>query len=786
MLKSNFKIAIRSLINNKAYSLINIAGLSMTLVSAIFISVYLENEFGYDKHHKKREFIYRLSIRFQQGDQEDRFDITAHGLGDLLKSQFPEIEHFTRFYPVDGNVTLQKNGNLELFKEDNFYFADQTVFEVFTHPMLLGDPKTALSEYQSIVLSESLARKYFGKSIQAFGATIHINDESYQITGIMKDPPKNAHLYFDALLSTPPKHEDWPVMGFDAYTYLLFRKDYNPDIFQGKLAKFDNKVFLPLLKEEFGDDDFKVAHSLDPLVDTHFLTEIQTDLAVSPKSNAYIFAVVGILLLFITSLNSINLSLSNVLQKNRDVGIRKVVGASKTQILLPFASEAIVIGILSLIIALTIQQLLTDSFYQIIGKQISISFFKNSALLLVIIGILTLNIIFSVVPKYFIVLSNATLLLRKQADLGDQQVIRNGIMMIQLCLSLLVITGAMVAYQQFTYMKSIDLGFDKEQVMVINLPGIQESKEKAVLLKDALLKYPEIKAVSLGHIPMEAQMVNTYTKYGEKNVNLIKGLYGDEDYLKLLGLELIKGKNFSGNDSPKNQQKQIIINQSFAKMLGWEDPIGKKIDYGWTASIVGVVKDYHFRSLHHEIEPLMIEFNRKWPWHILIRKNNHDVMVIQSEWSKVYPDKPFAYRFLDEDLSEQYSQEASLNKLLWYFSLLVILLTCSGLYGISFYTIVRRTKEIGIRKILGATLNDLIYLLSRDFVKVVLMAFMIAIPIGVLITRSWIERYAYRIELEWYLYGIPTIMLLLIAAITMSFHTLKTARANPVEALRYE
>jgi putative ABC transport system permease protein len=796
MLKNYFKIAWRNLLKHKLFSSINIGGLSIGLAAFWMITLFISDELSFDRFHEKSERIFRVvhSGRWEGGS----FDLvpTSAPYASHLKNEYPEIEKAVRINAEGGGVIGYEN---KLLNTQDVIFADSNFFQVFTHHFIIGDPGSALSKPKSIVVCKSLAEKIFGSVEAALDKTIIFDKtEENIVTGVIEDVPKNSHLQFSAIRSLNPNFSGgWQE--FNVVTYLLLKEKANYKNLQAKFPSF----FQKYIKKEMGNLDYTLY--LQPLTSIHLHSNLAYELGKNGDiKDVYVFVAVALIILIVAAINYMNLSTARALVRIQEVGVRKVIGSGRGELATMFITESILITILAGGMALMLIHLSLPYFHEISGKNLSLfQFGYGPTLLLFALFSLVLGGITGFYPAVFLTQFSTVNALKKQlGSLTGSTIFRKALVAFQFVISIVMISSVCVIYQQITFTNNKDLGFNKEQVFTFHLE--QGNARKSVkALKEKLLTSPEIKGVAIASNPIGNNNLGGGGVFLENKgtfsdqTTLVQRILVDPDYLNTLQIELKKGRNFS-YDFPGEINKAALVNEALVKKAGWKDPVGKRIRFyydneGHTAeaTVIGVVKDFHVYSLQHKIEPLFIQIPLDDEMdNIYVRVNPGNsrkaLKYTESVMKSFDPSAPFEAHFLNENFAKQYDGEIKQGQVLLVFTILSIVIACLGLFGLATYNIQQRTKEIGIRKILGASVGTIVTLLSKDYLQLIVIAAAIALPVAWIGMQKWLENFAYRIEIQWWVFVLAGLVSILIALITLCFQAIKAGISNPVKSLRNE
>ncbi|MGN6266174.1 MAG: ABC transporter permease [Ginsengibacter sp.] len=810
MFKNYFKTAFRNLLKNKGFSAINIFGLACGLATCLLIILYVADELNYDHYNKKFSQIYRINADITFGGHHFDLAQTPDPMGAALKKNFPEVKQYVRFRDHGGFLVKKENQNV---KEDRVIFTDSTLFDVFTLPMIAGNPHTALVHPNSVVITKTIAEKYFPKTslTNIVGKTLTINDTSlYQITGVIKDVPRQSHFHYDFFLPmygklAPYEINQWTSNNFN--TYIVLDKQANPEKTASRLDDFVMKYVEPvfqslnLTKEEFLKQGNHLHYTLMPLSKIHLYSHKNGELEANGNIQyVYIFSVIAFFILMIACVNFMNLSTARSAGRAREVGVRKVLGSLRKNLITQFLTESLLISLISMILAVAIALVLLPYFNMLSGKELTTQAFFSSWLvpslifLTIIVGLLA-----GIYPAFFLSSFKPVAVLKGKVATGFKTGwLRSGLVIFQFAISIFLIIGTLVIYSQLNYIHNKNIGYNRDQVLIIK--NINALGNEATVFKNEVLNLSGVQNATMsGYLPTSGWRSDSPlfpTATGDTKTAISTQIWRvDENYIPTLGMKMAEGRNFS-KDFPTDSLG-IIINESFAKIAGLHDAINKPLYYLDNLSkdsvtkyhIIGVVKDFNFNSLHDPVTPLVFVLSPQ-NGNMAFRVNTTDITKliasIQNIYQKVAPGQPFQYSFMDADFNKTYQAEQKMGGLSITFSILAILIACLGLFGLVTYASMQRTKEIGIRKILGASVTDVTTMLSKDFLKLVLIAALIAFPIGWWVLNKWLQNFAYRIEVSWWIFVIAGAIAFLIAIITIGFQAIKAAVANPVNSLRSE
>ena len=788
MLRNYIKTAFRNFTRNKVYSFINIFGLAVGVALFIIISLFIHSEFSYDRFNEKINNIYRLD----KGD----WGILGTAYGPDVKRNFPEVKEFARFSVHNiANPLITVGENEREMRIQDFLFADTHVFDVFTFDFLRGNPQTALKEPYSVVLTESMAAKLFGNG-NAVGETIMLEKEHpFKVTGIIKDV-KRFHLNVNAIaefstLAKLYKSKDFlnSYGSWNYPTYLLLKDGVNIPEFEEKL----NDHFEAVYQREFntsGELDFH----LTALEDIYFDTDIKYEIGVKHGNIRfiYIFIAIALFILLIASINFINLTTAKASIRAKEVGLRKVVGGAKRQLVTQFLSESLLISLFAFLLALGFTELLLPRFNELLQGEIYNHYYQEPFFWMIYIaGILLVGLLSGLYPAFYLTAFDPVSVMKERQTRGrGGSRFRRVLTVFQFFISVILIIGTVTIYRQIHYMKNKDLGFNKEHQVYFNITG--EIEDQKAAFKEELQQNPNILNVSYTSKPAgQISWQESWEINGETRQFTYQP--ADPDYVDVMDLELAEGKNFSWERSSQKDRRAVLLNETAVNFFGIENPVGKVINTGspyWDeVMILGVLKDFHYNSLHKEIAPLVIAWDERTSTaNLRITGNDIESAInhMRSIWNQFVPGYPFEYHFLDQMLDRQYKDDERFGSLFSWFAFFAILIACLGLYGLSLFATQRRTKEIGIRKANGAGVNSIVTLFLKDFTLNVLVANLIAWPAAYFFMTQWLNNFPYRTEFEYWIFGLALVLSLLIAVFTVSWQTLRAANTNPAWILRDE
>ena len=807
MLKNYFKIAWRNLMRNKGFSAINIFGLAIGVACCLLIMLYVNDELNFDRFNENASRIYRLNTDIKFGGSEKFCAQTPDILGPTLKKDYPQVENYVRFYD-GGAFLIKKSGTLNNIREEKILYADSSVFEIFTFPLVSGNPQLALTEPNTIVISESAAKRHFANQ-NPIGQTLNLdNKKDFKVTAVMKDIPENAHFRADFFISMKSLEFKWgDFLANNHYTYLLLKKDADPKAFDTYFNQVIQKYVSPQLVKSMGAtiDDFTKSgsyyrFSMMPLTDIHLKSKRIYELGVNGDIQyVYIFSIVALFVLAIACINFMNLSTARSSKRGKEVGIRKVLGSARNQLVVQFFSECVLLCFFAVAAALVLVFLLLPFFNNISGKLLHLSnLLTLKFLILLILLPFIVGLLAGSYPAIFLSSFQPIKVLKGKLNLKGGS-LRNGLVIFQFATSIILIAFTVIIFQQINFIQHKNLGYNKEQVIIIN--DAYALDKQARYFTDEVKKIKGVENGTLsGYLPTPSNREES-PMWVEGATDQSKGVMTgkwdvDYDYFKTFGMEMASGRNFSkefGTDSTA-----VIINETAAKLFGFKDPLNKTIlslaennsNKTIKYKVIGVVKDFHFESLRSNIAPLCLFLNLS-RGNVSFKLNaqanlSHIISLIELKWKEVAPGEPFTYTFMDDSFNNVYKTENRIGKISLAFSLLTILVACLGLFGLITFIAEQRTKEIGIRKVLGASVSSITAMLSKDFIKLVVVAIIIASPIAWWAMSLWLQGFAYRVNIGLWVFMAAGFLAILIALITVSFQAIKAAVANPVTSLRNE
>ncbi len=788
MFKNYLTVALRNLKRNPGYSLINIVGLAVGVACCLLLSLYVRDELSFDRYHEHADDIYRVNLYEETFGGE--LGLTPTIVAPLFLREFPEVEAATRLDAHGGVVRVGE----QVFDNNAFYFADSTFFEVFTHPLLHGDPETALNRPNTVVLTETTARKYFGEENPVGQTIVRNNDQEFEVTGVMADVPLHSHYHFDFLASFASRTywastETWGSANF--FTYVRLGKGASATALTQKIDALVARL------EAAGDEPRNLV--LQPLTDIHLRTDVAYDLdPTGDATSVYGFATVALLILLIACINYMNLATARSAQRAKEVGLRKALGAYKAQLVGQFYSESVLLTLAALVLAVGLFALGLPWFNALSGKALTFSALLHPTLMLLLVALfVVVSLATGSYPAFYLSRFEPVRVLRGRIHAGRGTAwLRQGLVVLQFGISAVLIIGAFVVMNQLRFISDQHLGFDMEHLVVLPLNDPILGEQYPAMVEMFKQSPSVIAAAAVNQIPGELGWTSGFQAEGmSKEEELyVKGMPVDAGIVDGLGLSVLAGSAFPEHPpAPDSGAYQYILNEAMLNRLGWEaeDAIGRRVAVDVNSGeVVGVVNNFHFRSLHETIEPLAIWYEPRWANHLIVRLapgNTRAAMThLETVWGQFAAHRPFTYRFLDDVYNRLYRSEQQLGQVLSAFVVLALLVACLGLFGLASFTAEKRTREIGVRKVLGASIPSIIALLSKDFVKLVGIAFLVGLPVAYFLMQRWLDDYAYRIELGASVFVLAGVLALGIALMTVSYQALKAALADPVKSLRYE
>ncbi|MVM35700.1 FtsX-like permease family protein [Spirosoma sp. HMF4905] len=796
MFLNYIKIAWRNLSRNKTYSLLTLLGLASGMTCAMLLALYVYDELTFDRYHTNAANIYRLNTHVKWGDNELNMGVGSAPMGPTLRQEFPEIRNVVRIIP--SHNMLFRVGEKALYAKD-FIYADSTLFSFFDYSFIDGNPRTALLQPNNIILTQKMALALFSRTNGLVGKVIKVkNEHPLTVSGIIQDPPANHHLSFEAILPYVNRQlnevnlDKWDSFGTSIYVLLQSKSD---------VSRLDRKMpafYKKYIARAIGDDTGKgVTFDImfQPLTDMHLhSSHLLGEEKGSNIAYVYTFTAIGLFILAIALVNYVNLATARSMKRAREIGVRKAIGSLRTQLIGQFLTESTLLSLLALVISLLLTQGLLPLFNDIAAKTLHIDLWNVQTMGVLLGFCLLMGLLSGLYPAFLLSHFKPVAVLKGSfANSGRGILLRQSLVVFQFTVSIVMMVGTFVVYQQLQYMRHTQLGFNQEQVLVLPLqaPAIQKT---AKVLKDKLLQNPIIKGVSLtnGSVGGDINDKSTFSFYaGGKEQSISTEYFSvDQDFVNVLQIGLKEGHNFSTqlvNDSTD----AVLVNEAMLKRLGWKNRTAGLVELDTKRiPIAGVIRDFHMRSLRNKIEPLVLVLHQARGDKLLVRMAPQNVpgalAYIRSIYERVNPNQPFEYTFLDQTFAQQYRADERKGNLFLGFSGMAIFIACLGLFGLATFTAEQRRKEIGVRKVLGASVTSLVALLSKDFLKLVFIALVLGTPLAYVAMKRWLADFAYQVEIEWWLFALTGLLAVGIALFTVSFQSIRAALVNPVKSLRSE
>jgi putative ABC transport system permease protein len=814
MLRNYLKIALRSLFKQRIYSIINVLGLSTGIASCLLIVMFVRNEFSYDKFHERADRIYKVALERKYPTHSTYYGIIPHSYGDAMMADFPEVEEVVKIGGPFNNVVvtyIDKDKNRKQFEENFMLFADSNFFRVFSIKILKGDPQKALTKINDIVITQSTAKRYFGAE-EPVGKSFRFFDQDFQVTAVCEDVPENSHMKFDFM----GKWNDQffggggpNFTGFSAHTYLLLKPGADAETLEGKFPKMVDTYAAAQIEQVLGKswEDYKkegngYRYFLQPLRGIH-LDPTNIEAKMRPGGNInyvyFLISIAGVILL-IACINFMNLATARSAERAREVGVRKTMGSLKGQLMWQFLVESILLSLFSTIFAVGLMYFVLPYFNALTNKQLSFDLSASMALTLAGVSIIV-GFLAGSYPAFVLSGFNPVEVMKGKFSGSSRGAwLRNGLVVFQFFISIVLIVGTIVVGEQMRYMQNKNLGYEKDQILVIERVGALQNNTQSFM--EELKTMSEVQSVggTFSMLGREGDFFGSqWQPEGSTEILTTKTMGIDDDFASTVGFEFVEGKAYSRET---NDSLSVILNEAAVKVMGIKDPIGKKLSQVQRRptgnvtiqyTIIGVIRDFNFQTLRDPITPLTIQsvesFNGR-PAYAYVRLKGKDLPSLiaktESKWRQLAPDQPFKYIFLDDNLKAQYENEKRAGEVFAIFSGLAIIIACVGLFGLAAYTAGLRTKEIGIRKVMGASVPSVIFLLSKDFTRLILISFVLATPFAWYMMNNWLQGFAYRVELGVGVFLLAGLTALLISWITVSYQSIKAAIVNPIISLRSE
>jgi putative ABC transport system permease protein len=791
MFKNLMLIALRNFRKDKWFSILNVLGLTIGITFSLFLIFYIVDELGYDKHHQKHERIYRIIAHLQEPTRNFDVATTQQVLGPTIKNDFPEAEAMTRLFSRERTLFKQGENN---YYETKLYHADSTIFNVFTFNFAEGNAKTALNKPNTIVLSKSTAKKYFGNT-PAVGKTIKTVYDVYTVTGVFEDQPQNTHIRFDMLMSLAPFQQLMDAQfwgGFNNYTYVLLKPGTDAKAFEKKLFPYYDKYMASI----FAQYNVKARYAVQPITDIHLKSKLQGEPEeVGSMSYIWIFGAVAFFMLLIACINYMNLTTARSARRAKEIGIRKVTGSSKKQLVLQFLSESLLTSFVAVLLSVLLVFLFMSAFNSISGKAFTMkTLLQPSNLLLLLVIALFTGLVGGSYPAFYLSGFKPVGILKGALSKASGNInLRRTLVVLQFSISMIMLICTWVVYSQLNYVRKKDLGFNQERVMTVTVNTGQDERGKIAAMNSDFRSIPNVKMVGTGNafpgdpnLNLNLFSVESGNGYADKGIECYAV---DESFVNTLGMKIAKGRNFSG---PADTLHSILVNEAMVKSFKWDNAIGKRVKFPGDTSgnyleVVGVVKDFNQKALYNPIEPLILFYGPNGN-KIQVKMETGDISPViakvETIWKKYFPQLPFEYKFMDANFNSQYMADQKRGKIFAAFSILTIIITCLGLLGLTAFTTQQRQKEISVRRVLGASTGEVVTLITKNYLWLALIAAAVAFPVAWYFMNKWLQVFPFNTGLSIVPFVVSALVILITAVATASFHSAKAAWSNPVTALR--
>ncbi len=790
MFKSLVKSAFRNITNKFGYSFLNILGMTLGITSALFLILYVSDELSFDQYHKNGDRIYRVQSHISETDDEFTWVVAQIPFAPQVKEDYPEVESFTRIFQFQR--ALFKNGDIE-FTEEDVVYADSTFFDIFTYESLEGSTEDALDKPYSIVLTETMADRYFSGE-PAVGNTLKVGEEIYTITAVIEDVPRNSHILFDGLVSRnslPQQMGSWG--NFGVFTYLLLQEGEEGAVFQEKIKEMYDR-YMATIFESMG---ITVEYELMKITDIH----LRSDNSGEPQPTGsiqyvIIFSIVAFFLLLIATLNYISLATARSAKRAKEISLRKVIGSSRRLLITQFLAESSLLTFFSLVLSIGLLMMLLPQLNMLSGKEFSLDVLGRPVAILSLIGIMLLvGMLGGTYPAIFLSRFSPVMVMKGVTQSGTSRgVFRKVLTVIQFTISGVMIASTLVVINQLDYMQNKDQGWDMDGVISMQLPD-NESMNNMRVLKEQLLENPQIAYAGLTNTRIGNGsgkvifQVETSNGMDERGINFA---VVDHDFVETMGIQMVEGRDFS-RDFIGDTLTGVLVNETLAARFNWEEPIGKRVQLGdggqVMGSVIGVMKDYHQTGMYNEVESLMLLYRLDSPI-LYVKMAGEDkeasLGFVREKWEEIFPGKPFEYAFLEDDFMEQFSNDKNRRTVFTGFTVLIIIIACLGLFGLASYTTERRTREIGVRKVFGASIERILRMISWEFLLLILISFALSIPAVWFLMNDWLQDFVYRYEMGPLIFLWTILLILVPTALTVSYQSYKAATANPADSIYQE
>jgi len=790
MFKSLVKNAFRNITHKFGYSFLNILGMTLGITAALFLILYVSDELSFDRYHEHADRIFRVQSHITETDDEFTWLVAQIPFAPQVKEDYPEVESYTRLFNFQRALFIKDE--IE-FTEEDVYYADSTFFEVFTYKTLEGSTEGSLDKPNSIVLTETMSDRYFGGS-QAVGNTLKVGEDIYTVTAVIEDVPRNSHILFDGLVSRnslPSQMGSWG--NFGVFTYLLLQQGEDAVEFQEKLKRM-YEDYMATIFEGIG---IHIEYELMNVTDIH----LRSDNAQEPRPTGsiqyvIIFSIVAFFLLLIATLNYINLATARSAKRAKEISLRKVIGSSRRLLITQFLTESSLLTLFSLLLSIALMVILLPQLNMLSGKDFTLEVLGRPVVILSLIGIMILvGILGGMYPAVFLSRFSPVMVMKGVTQSGTSRgIFRKVLTVIQFTISGVMIASTLVVISQLNFMQKKDQGWSMERVVSLQLPD-NEPMTNMRLLKEKLLENPQIENAGITNTAVGSGSgkvifdVETSNGMESRGINFA---VVDQDFTETLGIQMVEGRDFS-LDFIGDTLTGVIVNETMAARFNWEEPIGKRVQLGdggqIMARVIGVMKDYHQTGMYNEVESLMLLFRQDSQiMYVKLGESDPEASLdfIRQNWEEIFPGKPFEYAFLEDNFMEQFSNDRNRRSVFASFTILVIIIACLGLFGLASYTTERRSKEVGIRKVFGASINRILRMISWEFLQLILISFALSIPAVWFMMNNWLENYVYRTQIGPLVFLWSMLLILVPTALTVSYRSYKAATANPADSMTVE
>lgn len=791
MIRNYLLVALRNLGRQFSYSLINVSGLAIGIACSLVMFLFVYNEWSYDRHFENGDRIYKIGISFYNMGE---FAVGPEVMGDVLPKEFEGVEAFTR---IKQQMELPIQSGETTFNERVFY-TDSSFFKVFSYKFVEGDARTALSAPASIVMTESAARKYFNGA-DPMGKTVLTGKDKvpFTVTGVVKDDPRSSQMKVSVWLSIETQRKfdkTWTSAGF--YCYALLKEKNTQQDLDNALDRILEKEIFPASGpmstgtfDEYKNNPLSVKFHVIPFLDVHLKSTAMFEISpIGNESNMYAFAGLSIFIVALASVNFINLTTARASRRAKEVGIRKAVGSSRSKLIGQFTLESVMISMAALLLALGLAEAFVRLFELITGDQLINTIWTSiPGIVGIVLFALVVGLVSGIYPAFYLTSFQPVKVLKGNVSTGRSGSFRNVLVVFQFAISVCLMICSAIIFRQMNFMQTKDLGFDQQNVVTIDRMSVL--KEKSETYRNAVAQFAGVQKTSFHAGEPGSKMIVSVNVFETEEMpqGLSLSTYnGDAEYIDFMGFHVVKGRSFIKDLA--SDSSSVVLNEAAVKALNLTDPIGKKLGKENPQYVIGVVRDFNWESLRNEIAPMAIALGKPYQLGVKIERSrvSEFLKMAEAEWKKLAPDEPFKYHFLDDNFGEMLKQERIFSNAIGFFTVLAIFISCLGLYGLSAFTAEQRTKEIGIRKVLGARVSDIVNMLNWKFASLVIVAVVIAVPVSYYLMNSWMENFAFRAEMRWWLYAFSIVAAMAVALLTVSFHSFRAATINPAQTLKYE